>query len=396
MKNSLDALLQQELAVLDAGSLRRRLRGVAYGDGRLRDMNGRPLTDVSSNDYLGLSQHPLVKGRAAEWALHHGAGAPASRLVAGTRDITLAVEEKLAAFKGREAALLFSSGFQANATVIPALTRLVGRVGADPTADAPTIFSDALNHASIIHGARAARCGVQVFRHNDLDHLDTLLGEHPGRKLIATESVFSMDGDRADLSALAAMAERHGALLYVDEAHATGILGPQGRGLAAGHAGIDVVMGTLGKAFGAFGAYVAGSRSLIDWLVNRCSGFIFTTALPPAVLGAVDAALDLLPGMDGDRARVAGYAQRWRDTLNAQGISTLDSSTQIVPAVIGAEDDTLAAAARLDAAGFLAVAIRPPTVAAGSSRLRLAMNSTLTTPDFDRLLDSLAASLAQR
>ena len=396
MKESLDALLQQELAALDAGSRRRRLRAVGYGDGCLRDMDGRPLTDVSSNDYLGLSQHPLVKDRAAEWALRHGAGAPASRLVAGTRDITSAVEEKLAAFKGREAALLFSSGFQANATVIPALTRLAGRVGAGNTANATAIFSDALNHASIIHGARAARCSVQVFRHNDLDHLDTLLGKHPGRKLIVTESVFSMDGDRAELSALAALAERHGALLYVDEAHATGILGPQGRGLAAGCGGIDIVMGTLGKAFGAFGAYVAGSRALIDWLVNRCSGFIFTTALPPAVLGAVDAGLDLIPGMDVERARVAGYAQRLRDTLAARGVSTLFSSTQIVPAVIGAEADTLAVAARLDAEGFLAVAIRPPTVAAGSSRLRLAMNSTLTAPDFERLLDALASSLPRR
>ena len=393
MKKSFDALLQQELAALDTGSRRRRLRAVGYGDGNLRDMNGRPLTDVSSNDYLGLSQHPLVRQRAADWALRQGAGAPASRLVAGTRDITLAVEGKLAAFKGREAALLFSSGFQANATVIPALTRLAGRVGAGNTANATAIFSDALNHASIIHGARAARCSVQVFRHNDLDHLDTLLGKHPGRRLIVTESVFSMDGDRADLAALVEVAERHGALLYVDEAHATGILGPQGRGLAAGHEGVDVVMGTLGKAFGAFGAYIAGSRALIDWLVNCCSGFIFTTALPPAVLGAVDAGLDLIPGMDDERARVAGHARHLRDMLAARGISTLRSSTQIVPAVIGAEGDTLAAAARLDAEGFLAVAIRPPTVATGSSRLRLAMNSTLTNPDFDRLLDALAESL---
>lgn len=390
MKKSFDALLQQELAALDAGSRRRRLRAVGYGAGRLRDASGRPLADVSSNDYLGLSQHPLVKDRAAEWAWRHGAGAPASRLVAGTRDITLAVEQKLAAFKGREAALLFSSGFQANATVIPALTRLGTGVGAGDTANPTAIFSDALNHASIIHGARAARCPVKVFRHNDLAHLDTLLAEHAGRKLIVTESVFSMDGDRADLSALAALAERHGALLYVDEAHATGILGPQGRGLAAGVAGVDVVMGTLGKAFGAFGAYVAGSRALVDWLVNRCSGFIFTTALPPPVLGAVDAALDLIPGMEAERLQVATHAQRLRDALRALGVSTLESTTQIVPAVIGAEDDTLAAAARLDAEGFLAVAIRPPTVAPGSSRLRLAINSTLTTSDIDRLLAALS------
>ena len=389
MDAELDALLRTRLAELDAAHRLRRLRPWHWGDGSLHDADGRALIDASSNDYLGLSQHPLVKARAAEWAERHGAGAPASRLVTGTRDITLALEQRLAEFKGCEAALLFSSGFQANATVIPALAK----VGAGDTANAAAIFSDELNHASIIHGARFAKCNTEIFRHNDLDHLDELLGRHsanPGRKLILTESVFSMDGDRADLAALVQLAERHGAALYVDEAHASGVLGPQGRGLAAECGGVDVVMGTLGKAFGAFGAYIAGSRALIDWLVNRCSGFIFTTALPPPVLGAVDAALDLIPGMDAERAQVADHAQRLRDALAALGISTLDSTTQIVPAVIGAEDDTLAAAERLDAEGFLAVAIRPPTVAPGSSRLRLAINSTLTEPEMDRLLAALS------
>jgi len=384
----LDDLLRRELGALDAGARRRRLRALGMVDGRFHDARGRVLIDVSSNDYLGLSQHPLLKARAAEWAHCHGAGAPASRLVTGSRDITLAVEERLAAFKRREAALLFSSGFQANATVIPALAN----AGGSGTA----IFSDQLNHASIIHGSRSSRCPVHVFRHNDLDHLDDLLGRYDGRKLVVTESVFSMDGDRADLPALARITGRHGALLYVDEAHATGVLGPQGRGLASDCEGVDVVMGTLGKAFGAFGAYVAGSRPLVDWLVNRCSGFIFTTALPPPVLGAIDAALDLIPGMNAERAQVAHHAQRLRDALAALGIPTLDSTTQIVPAVIGTEADTLQAAARLEAEGFLAVAIRPPTVAAGSSRLRLAINSRLEDPELDRLLDALAASLPRR
>lgn len=394
MKHAFDALLWEELAGLDGLARRRRLRALSIDDGQLHDSEGRALVDVSSNDYLGLSQHPLVKARAAEWALRHGAGAPASRLVSGTRDITLAVEEKLAAFKGREAALLFSSGFQANATVLPALMRLGGAVGAGNTPNDAAIFSDSLNHASIIHGARAARCQVEVFRHNDIDQLDALLGRHPGRKLVASESVFSMDGDRADLARLAEVTARHDALLYIDEAHATGILGPQGRGLAAAVPGVDVVMGTLGKAFGAFGAYVAGSRQLIDWLMNRCSGFIFTTALPPTVLGAVDAALDLVPGMEAERQRVAANAERLRQALATQGISTLDSSTQIVPAVIGAESDTLAAAAALEAAGILAVAIRPPTVPAGTSRLRLALNSGLGEAEMGRLLVALGSSLA--
>ena len=377
-----DDLLRDDLAALDASMRRRRLRPLSVEGRAFSDLAGRPLIDVSSNDYLGLSRHPLVRERAAEWAIRHGAGAPASRLVTGTRDITLATEEKLARFKQRETALLFNSGFQANATVIPALAK----VGAGDTA----IFSDALNHASIIHGARVARVPVRVFRHNDLDHLEELLRTHSGVKLIVTESVFSMDGDRADLPGLARIAQRHDAMLYVDEAHATGILGPQGRGLAAECDGVTVVMGTLGKAFGAFGAYIAGSRLLVDWLVNCCSGFIFTTALPPPVLGAVDAALELIPGMDAERHRVAAMADRLRNGLKALGISSLASTTQIVPAVIGSERDTLAAAAALDRDGFLAIAIRPPTVAPGSSRIRLAINSSLEEPQLGRLLATLA------
>ncbi|OHC68384.1 MAG: 8-amino-7-oxononanoate synthase [Rhodocyclales bacterium RIFCSPLOWO2_02_FULL_63_24] len=378
MDTHLDALLQTELDRLTAVNRRRRLRPVQWRDGGMHDAAGRPLIDASSNDYLGLSQHPLVKQRAAEWAQRHGAGAPASRLITGTRDITLAVEEKLAAFKGCEAALLFNTGFQANATVIPALTG----VGAGET----VIFSDALNHASIIHGVRMARRPTEIFHHNDLAHLDQLLARHRGRKLILTESVFSMDGDRADLPALVALAERHGAALYVDEAHATGVCGPQGRGLAAECGGIDIVMGTLGKAVGAFGAYIAGSRALIDYLVNRCSGFIYTTALPPPVLGAVDAALDLIPSMDTERTRLATHAQHLREALAAVGLSTQQSTTQIVPAIIGSEADALAAAKKLDDAGILAVAIRPPTVPEGTSRLRFALSSSLDDEAMARLL----------
>jgi 8-amino-7-oxononanoate synthase len=396
MASPLDTLLLQQLAALDAVHRRRRLRPVSWVGGQLRDANGRALIDVSSNDYLGLSQHPLVKARAAEWAERHGAGAPASRLVTGTREITLAVEEKLAAFKRCEAALLFSSGFQANATVIPALARLGAKVpGGTQSAGAgdTAIFSDELNHASIVHGCRAARSNAQVFRHNDLEHLDHLLRGHagePGRKLILTESVFSMDGDRADLAGLVRLAERYGAALYVDEAHASGVLGPGGRGLAAECGGADIVMGTLGKAFGAFGAYVAGSRALIDWLVNSCPGFIYTTALPPAVLGAVDAALDLVPGMGQERTKLAQNSQRLRDALALRGYDTLKSSTQIVPAVIGSEADALAAARRLEDAGILAVAIRPPTVAAGTSRLRFALGSHLDDETMTRLLAAVA------
>lgn len=404
MDTSLDIMLQRQLAALKEAGRLRHLRPWHWQQGKLHDADGHALIDASSNDYLGLSRHPLVTTRAAEWAERHGAGAPASRLVTGTRDITLAVEEKLAAFKGCEAALLFPSGFQANATVIPTLadvgTGTSGTPKSQPSEQATTIFSDELNHASIVHGCRLARSRTQVFRHSDLDHLDHLLGQTQGRKLILTETVFSMDGDRADLPALVMLAERHGATLYVDEAHATGVLGPQGRGLAARHGqsrgGVDVVMGTLGKAFGAFGAYIAGSRVMIDWLLNRCPGFIYTTALPPTVLGAVDAALDLVPGMDQERARLARNSQRLRGALALQGYDTLDSSTQIIPAVIGSEEDALAAAHGLEQAGILAVAIRPPTVPDGTSRLRFALNSSLDEDDMLRLLRAIATNLPSK
>ncbi|HLA33237.1 MAG TPA: 8-amino-7-oxononanoate synthase [Rhodocyclaceae bacterium] len=384
MDAELDKLLKTQLDSLAQAERLRVLRPWREHDGRLSTADGRALIDVASNDYLGLSRHPAVKARAAEWAERYGAGASASRLITGTRDITLAVEEKLAAFKRCEAALLFSSGFQANATVIPALAQ-AGR-------EECLIFCDKLNHASIVHGCWASKLRPLIFRHNDLDHLADLLRRYAGRarrKLILTESVFSMDGDRADLPALVELAERYGATLYVDEAHATGVLGPQGRGLAAG-LGVDVVMGTLGKALGSFGAYIAGSRVLIDYLVNRCSGFIYSTALPPPVLGAIDAALDWVPGMDAERARLAANAERLRTALQARGCDTLNSTTQIVPAVIGSEAATLAAARRLEDAGILTVAIRPPTVPQGSSRLRWSLSSNLDEGDMQQVLAGVA------
>nr|WP_246448693.1 8-amino-7-oxononanoate synthase [Novosphingobium flavum] len=343
--------------------------------------DGRELIDFSSNDYLGLARHPLLAGRAGEWAARLGAGSGASRLVTGTREAHLALEAKIAAFKGTEAALLFASGWQANAAALPAL------LAAAPGA---AVFSDRLVHASFHAGLAAAR--QHRFRHNDLAHLEQLLdsrGRDAPARLILVESVYSMDGDRADLAALADIARRRDAFLFVDEAHATGVLGPQGKGLSAGIAGIDCVMGTFSKALGSFGAYVAGSRRLCDWLVNACSGFIFTTAPPPAVLGAIDAALDLVPTMDTERAHLAALAERLRTGLAAQGYDSLGSTTQIVPALVGAEDDALALSARLAEAGLLAAAIRPPTVPAGTSRLRLALSAAHGAGDIDVLLAAL-------
>jgi 8-amino-7-oxononanoate synthase len=374
----LDALIAPRLAALEPSRQRRLL--CAYDENE-----GPALIDVASNDYLGLSRHPLLIERACEWTHTHGAGSRASRLVTGTSAALLALEEKLAAFKGTEAALIFATGFQLNSSVLPALFEL------GPDKPGPLVFTDRLNHASLHAGCKGLR---QIrFRHNDLAHLDELLTQHPAPlRFIITESVFSMDGDTADVVALADLAERHTAILYLDEAHATGVLGPQGRGLAALAPGkVPVVMGTLGKALGSAGAYVAGSRALIDWLVNRCAGFIYSTAPAPAALGAVEAALELIPGMDAEQARLRQMADALRTTLQARGYDTLASSTQIVPAVIGSAAAALDAARQLAAAGVLAVAIRPPTVPAGSARLRFALSTALSDAQFERVLAAVVA-----
>lgn len=368
---ALDALIAPRLAELAAAGLRRTLR-----------VPDAALIDAASNDYLGLARHPELIERACTWARRHGAGSRAARLVTGTSAELLALEERLARFKGTEAALIFATGYQLNSSVLPALLEL---------GEKPLVFADRLNHASLHAGLRGVK---QIrFRHNDLAHLDELLATHPGAtRWIVTESVFSMDGDRADVPALTALAQRHGAFLYLDEAHATGALGAQGKGLAALAPGqVPVVMGTLGKALGGAGAYVAGSRALIDWLVNRCGGFIYSTAPAPAALGALDAALDLVPGMDAERARLARMGDALRAALAARGIDTLASSTQIVPAVFGDASRALAAADKLRATGILAVAIRPPTVPAGSARLRFALSAALTDAQFERLLAAVRA-----
>ena len=365
-----DADFTEALASLEARGLKRAANPAPPG-----------MLNVSSNDYLGLSRHPLLVQRAAAWAATHGAGAGASRLVCGTLDLHQAVEARLAALKGTEAALLFASGWQANASVLAVLLRLPG--------PPPLVFADALNHASLHHGCRAAGRSQIVFHHNDMGHLAELLAAHEGahaRRFIVTESVFSMDGDQADIAALRSLADRHGAFLYLDEAHATGVLGPRGMGLSGAVAGgVDLAMGTFSKALGGFGAYVAGSRALCDWLVNRASGFIHTTALPPSVLGAMDAALELVPQMDAGRARLHAYAGTLRGALRKLGIDHGPSTTQIVPAIVGPEGLAMALSAQLRAEGILAVAIRPPTVPAGTSRLRLALSAAHTGEDIARL-----------
>jgi 8-amino-7-oxononanoate synthase len=374
---------QAFLASLGKDRLRRALTAVAVGDARNLKVSGRDYVNLASNDYLGLRFHEALTGRARDWAQTYGAGSGASRLVTGNLDLFGPIEEKVAALKSKPAALVMASGFQANASVLQALFDKTA-LGAEPL-----VFADRLNHASMHFGCKAAGVRQLRYRHGDAAHLAELLTPYQSDsrpKFILTESVFSMDGDVAPLPEIARLARAHDAMLIVDDAHATGILGEGGRGLSDS---ADLVIGTFSKALGSFGAYVACSETLRDYLVNRCSGFVYSTALPPPVLGAIDAALDLLPGLDEARAHVAKLAEHFRQEAHALGYDTGGSSTQIVPVIAGSADAALRLSASLRDAGFWATAIRPPTVPDGTARVRLAFTAALDEADIERLRAAL-------
>ncbi|MFT9062168.1 MAG: 8-amino-7-oxononanoate synthase [Acetobacter persici] len=386
-----DHLFQHGLEELaEQGRLRTPRSLQPRADGILEREDGTLLVDFSSNDYLGLRAHPLLRERALMWAGRYGTGSGASRLVTGTAPGMVALEARLAALKGMEAACIFSSGWQANATLVPALAQ----ISLAATGALPQIIADKFIHASLYHGCAAAGVQPVRFRHNDMAHLESLLrkADGPGLKIILTESVFSMDGDRADMAALGALARRCDALLCVDEAHATGILGPDGKGIADGQA--DVIIGTFSKALGGMGAFVASSSALCRWLVNKGSGYIYSTAPSPLVLGAVEAALDLLPQMEATRQHVAALAERFRQHMEAAGLETGPSSTQIVPVVVGREQTALALSRKVEDAGFLAIAIRPPTVPPGGCRLRVVLHGNHTAVQVDQLAEVLCAAVA--
>ena len=362
-----------------AGQLRS-LRTWAPGGGVRVRAEGRALVNFSSNDYLGLASHPLVQARAVEFVEHYGAGATAARLVCGSQPGFAQVEQTLARLKQTERALVLNSGYQANVSLLPALV------------DRRTlILLDRLCHNSLVQGALLGRGRLRRYRHGDLDHLRALLAESAAtysRRVIVTESVFSMDGDVSDIDALVELAGAFDALLVIDEAHATGVLGERGMGLTCGKA-VDLSVGTFGKALGSFGAYVACGETLWEYLVNCCSGFIYTTALPPAVLGAVAAALELVPQMDAQRQTLLAHANYLRGALRAQGWDTGTATAQIVPLMVGAEGEALALNAYLEKNGVLAAAIRPPTVEPGRARLRLALSARHQPSDLDMLVELL-------
>jgi 8-amino-7-oxononanoate synthase len=380
MASKLD-FVDRELARRREQGQLRALRTLQAGEGTTVIAEGRKLVNFSSNDYLGLASHPLLRQRAVEFADLHGAGARASRLIAGSHPGFARVEERLAGLKQTAKALVLNSGYQANISLLPAL------------ADRHCLMLlDRRCHNSLIQGAALSRCRTRRYRHGDLDHLRALLAEGAEadytRRLIVTESVFSMDGDISDIDALVELAAEFDALLIVDEAHATGVLGERGMGLTCGK-GVDVCIGTFGKAMGAFGAYIACGESMWEYLVNSCSGFIYTTALPPSVLGSIDAALELVPEMDAQRRALFANVGYLRAGLRDQGWDVGLAGSQIVPVLVGAEEDALALNRYLEESGYLAVAIRPPTVEPGSARIRLALNALHQRSDLESLLERL-------
>jgi 8-amino-7-oxononanoate synthase len=357
---------------LDAISAAGRWRAVRPLDGRLPEVTlaGEPVVSFASNDYLGLTAHPRVIEAAHAAIDRWGTGSGASRLVVGGRPVHDELEAALAAWKGTEGAVVLPTGYQANLAVLGAL------------ADSPEVLvvSDELNHASIIDGCRLARGQVAVARHADVDHVRDLLATHDGPAIVVTDSVFSMDGDEARVDDLVRVCGAHGALLVLDEAHA--VLGPDVDVAAAAASGCTVVrVGTLSKALGALGGFVAGPRAVVDLLVNVARPFIFTTALSPADAAAGLAALDVVRGPEGEllRHRLQAHVE-----LIAPG-----HRSPIVPVVLGAEEAALAAADALLEAGLLVPAIRPPTVAPGTSRLRVALSSAHTVEQVERLAKAL-------
>lgn len=383
----MNAALDDELRALEAAGLKRALRQVQHRRGGMVTLGGERLADFASNDYLGLAADPRI-ARAAQAVLQaEGTGAAAARLISGNHPIHEVLEHTLARFKGCDYTLLFPTGYMVN---VGAIGALVGR--------GDVIYSDALNHASLIDGCRLSRAEVRVFPHNDVDALDTMLQAertHFRRALVVVEGVFSMDGDTFPLDRLVPVARRHRAWTYVDDAHGSGVLGATGAGAveACGVAGeIDVLVGTLGKAFGTAGAFAGGSQELVELLVNRARSFIFTTGTPPALAAATLEALRIAQVEPWRREAVRARARQLRTRLAEAGILVSgDTEGHIVPIVVGDPLRTMAVVAELRRRGFLVGGVRPPTVPAGTSRLRISLAAVHPV----ELVDALAASLIE-
>ncbi len=383
---------RQDLEDLAGRGLLRSLRTVDGPQGPRIVVNGREVLLLCSNNYLGLAAHPTVIEAARRGAERYGFGSGGSRLISGSMTAHQRLEERLAEFKGTERALLFNSGYAANTGMLQAL------FGPDDL-----IFSDRLNHASIIDGCRLSRARTAVYPHGDLESLETLLSEElpsrRGRWLIVTDGVFSMDGDLAPLPGLVALKKRYGALLMVDDAHGTGVLGATGRGTAEflGCLGeIDLHMGTLGKALGGFGAFLAGPAPIVDLLINRARSFVYSTSLPPMAAEAAAAALDIVSSAEGAALRAALDLNRRRfvGRLGEGGLAVPDHSSPIVPIMIGNPGPTMAVSEELLKRGVFVQGIRPPTVPAGSCRLRATLMATHDPLELDRAADLIVQEVS--
>lgn len=377
--------LNTERTTLEQAGLRRHLRTVMSAPTGTVNLDGRDVVLLGSNNYLGLSTHPQVITAAIEATRNFGTGASGSRLISGNSELYTTLETNLAKTKNTEAALVFSSGYAANTSIIPVLA------GEDDL-----ILSDALNHASIIDGCRLSRATKKVYRHCDIAHLKALLSESTAfrRRLIVTDGVFSMDGDIAPLPDIYEVATQYEAMLLVDDAHGFGVLGKDGSGTVAhfGLEGTDIIrMGTLSKAVGALGGYVAGSRVLVELLINKARGFIFTTGLPPATLAAANAALDVIRSSPELRQRLFSHAKYLKTALANLGYTLLPSETQILPVVLGGPQRATSIADALLAEGVFVPAIRPPAVPPDTSRLRLTVMATHTEAEIQQAIAGFAA-----
>ncbi|HSL91434.1 MAG TPA: 8-amino-7-oxononanoate synthase, partial [Candidatus Limnocylindrales bacterium] len=364
------SFLSGEISLLKEKGRYRSLRRVSGPQEAEIVIDGGRRLNFSSNNYLGLANHPAVVAALVETAGRYGVGSGASRLICGHMDVHAELEEAVARLKGTEAALTFSSGYLANLGI---LSTLCG-----PEA---TVFSDELNHASIVDGCRLARTRVEVYRHGDVSHLEELLRRsRASRKVVVTDGVFSMDGDIAPLPDLVEAKERHGAMLVVDDAHATGVLPPHGRGTADHFGireGVDLQMGTFSKALGTYGAYIGTTRVVVDYFINKCRPFIYNTGLPPAIAGATLAALNLLSEEPGLLASLWGNQKAFRAEMSARG-RRVTSPTPIVPVLVGGDEETMAVSKALFDRGVFVHGIRPPTVPEGTGRLRLTLMATHT------------------
>jgi 8-amino-7-oxononanoate synthase len=373
--------IAEELQSLRERDRYRQIRWIEESPSPWVRMNGERVLLLCSNNYLGLANDPRLKEEALRAIEKWGCGSGGSRSISGSLAIHRLLEEKLAQFHRCEAALLFNSGYSANLSL---LTSLMG--------EGDAIFSDALNHASIVDGCRLSKASVQIYHHLEMRHLESLLQENQEkrRKLIVTDGIFSMDGDLAPLSDIVQLAKRYEAFTMVDEAHAIGVFGPNGRGATEDFQlsqEVDIRMGTFGKALGCFGAYVAGNKSLIEFLINRGRVFLYTTAIPPSVSASVMASLDIVEQEPERRERLWTNVHYLRDGLNHLGFDTLKSEAHIIPVLIGEPEETMEMDRRLLEKRVFVQGIRPPTVPEGQCRLRVTVMATHTREDINFALE---------